>query len=41
VKKISFLLLGIVLVGCAHTSYITPEFESITSSESEGLGGRS
>jgi len=31
-KKISFLLLGIVLVGCAHFSYITPEFESITSS---------
>ena len=31
-KKISFLFLGIMLVGCAHTSYITPEFESVTSS---------
>lgn len=26
------MCLGIVLVGCAHASYITPEFESITSS---------
>jgi hypothetical protein len=30
-KKMLFLLLGIVLVGCAHTSYMTPEFESVTS----------
>lgn len=30
-KKILFLLLGSMLIGCAHMSYITPEFESVTS----------
>jgi len=30
-KRMPFLLLGIVLIGCAHLSYITPEFESVTS----------
>lgn len=30
-KKILFLLLGIVLISCAHIGYITPEFESVTS----------